>query len=318
MLEATSNQTNSMNLDSGRYTEVEYNFQITSYANASAYCFRTTNAGTALDNYSKVAEMTVLYPPTISEYHFNADQHIALVEGATTTIYATGTVSDLNGYTDLQFATTTMYRSGLSQGRMCTADNNNCYQVASTSCSFSNCSGNSCTFSCRAGIYYFADPTDIGTYAAENWQSITDIVDSSLSRVTASSAQELYTLQAFSASNTIAYGSVTVGQNSGSYNPTTTIRNTGNTLLNMLVSGTDMTNASSTITAANQKYATSSFSYSSCTLCQTLSTTSQAFALNLSKPTTTTAVTTLMYWGINVPSGTAATTHSGSNTLTAN
>jgi hypothetical protein len=319
MLEATSNQTNSMDVPNGQYTEVEYNFQMTSYANASSYCFRTTNAGTALDNYSKVAEMTVLYPPTISEYHFNNDQHIALMEGATTTVYATGTVSDLNGYTDIQFATTTMYRSGVSLGRMCTANQNNCYQIASTSCTFTNCSGNSCTFSCGADVYYFADPTDVGSiYDTENWQSITDIVDSSLSRVTASSSQELYTLRAFSASNTIAYGSVTVGQNTGPFNPTTTIRNTGNTLINMLVSGTDMTSGSSTITAVNQKYATSSFTYSSCTLCQTLSTTSQAFAINLAKPTTTTAVTTLMYWGINVPTGVAATTHSGFNTLTAN
>ncbi len=319
MLEDTTNQTNSMNVSNGQYTEVEYNFQITSYANAPSYCFRTTKAGVALDNYSKVAEMTVLYPPSITEYHFNNDQNIALVEGATTTVYATGTVTDLNGYTDLQFATTTMYRSGLALGRMCSADQNNCYQIASTSCSFSSCAGNSCQFSCGADIYYFADPTDIGsTYASENWQSITDIVDSSLTRVSASSSQELYTLRGFSASSTIAYGSVTVGQNSGSYNPTTTIRNTGNTPLNLLVSGTDMTNGSSTIVAANQKYATSSFSYGSCTSCQTLATSPQSFALNLSKPTTTVAVTTVMYWGINVPSGTAATTHTGSNTLTAN
>jgi hypothetical protein len=280
MLESTSNQTNNLDLTSTQYTEVEYNFQLTSYANANSYCFRTTNGGTPLDNYSKVAEVVVLYPPSISEYHFNGDQNIALVEGATTTVSATGTVTDLNGYTDLSFATTTMYRSGV--GQMCTANQNNCYQVASTSCSFSNCSGNSCQFSCGADIYYFADPTDVGSpFSSENWQSITDIVDSSLTRTTASSSQELYTLRAFSASSTIAYGSVTVGQNTGTFNPTTTIRNTGNSILNLTASGTDMTNGSSTIAVANQKLATSSFTYSSCVGCLTLSGSPQALNNNL-------------------------------------
>ena len=124
-----------------------------------------------------MAEMTMLHAPNITTFSLNSEQNIFLTESNTKTVYATGTVYDLNGYSDLSFATSTIYRSGV--GMTCPNDPNNCYQIDSTSCSFLNCSGNFCDFSCSADIYYLADPTDTGSpFVAQSWLPQVTIYDS--------------------------------------------------------------------------------------------------------------------------------------------
>jgi hypothetical protein len=233
---------------------------------------------------------------------------------------ATATVTDLNGYTDIVAASSTYYRSSVSGSGNCTADNNNCYQIATTSCSLSNCSGNSCTISCSAPMYYFADPTDVGsTFASDVWNAILDIWDTASAHTQSTANEELLTLKALTSSSTISYGSISVGADTGSSDATTTVNNTGNTILNLLVSGSNMTAGSSTIPVGNQKYATSTFTYSACSLCNALATTSNPFNIGVAKPTSTTSpFSGNLYWGLSVPLGTAATTHSGVNSFLAN
>jgi hypothetical protein len=319
ILEDPSNQTGNVALPSSQFTEVEYNFQLTAFATQNAYCFRTTKAGAALDNYTKVAELTVLHGPSISNMSFNNNSNIALTEGTTTTIMATATVSDLNGYADLINASSTFYRQSVSGANMCTADQNNCYQIGTTSCSFSDCSGNTCTVSCSAPLYYFADPTDVGsTFAADNWQAFLDVWDVSVTHDTASSSQELFTLSGLTTTSTIAYGSVTVGADTGATDATSSISNTGNTTLNLNLSGSNMTAGASTIAVDKQKYATSTFTYSACPICNVLSTSPTAYGLGVSKATTTVwSPFKDIYWGISIPLGTTASTHSGSTTFEA-
>src|SRR5262249_50107908 len=144
-----SNITNAMTHNTNTATEIEYAFQITNTASASDYCFRVTNNDIDLANYDHVAKVTVVHPPFISNLSLNNGQDITLVEGTTTTIYASSTVTDFNGYADMVLGTSTIYRSGVAGGADCTADNNNCYQVPASACSFTNCSGNSCTLQCR-------------------------------------------------------------------------------------------------------------------------------------------------------------------------
>ncbi len=319
ILEDPSNQTGNVSLASGEFTEVEYNFQMTAFASQDAYCFRTTNSGSALDNYTKVAELRILHAPVLSNFSFNNNASIALTEGATTTIFATSTVTDYNGYADLSFASSTFFRSGLSSSTACTADNNNCYQISTSSCSFINCSGNSCTVSCTADMYYFADPTDFGsTFVAENWQALIDVWDTSNSHARASSSQDVYTLKGLTIPSSLNYGSITVGADTGAANSTTTVTNTGNTILNLLLSGSPMTAASSTIAVNQQKYATSTFTYSGCAGCNLLATTSNPYNIGVTKPTSTNPFFKDVYWGLGVPNGTAATTHSGTNYFIAN
>ena len=317
ILEDPNNQTDVVPVAANKFTEVEYNFQLNANANQDRYCFRTTDSGTPLDNYSRVAEIQVVHPPSISGLSFNNNSNIALTEGTTTTIFATGTVSDLNGYLDLVNASSTYYRSSVASDHNCTADNNNCYQIASTSCSFSNCGGNSCTFSCSARLYYFADPTDVGsTYASDIWNAMVDIWDTSSSHTNSTANEEIYTLSGITTTSTIPYGSVTVGSDSGARNATTTVGNTGNSVLNLNLGGDDLTAGASRITYDKQKYATSTFTYAACPICNllTASTTPTYVPLAVSKATTTVfAPTKDIYWGIGIPSGTAATTFSGTN-----
>lgn len=60
MVEDPSNTTAAINLAEGNFTEVEYQMYATNNAiTAGSYCFRVTNAGAALNNYTRYAELTV-------------------------------------------------------------------------------------------------------------------------------------------------------------------------------------------------------------------------------------------------------------------
>ena len=281
-----------------------------------SYCLRASDNGTNLDSYTKVAEMRLKYDPIVTNVSLNGGADITLLPGATSTVIATGTVTDLNGYADDTGATSTIYRSGV--GPACSADNNNCYRMGTSSCVFSSCSGYSCTVSCTSNIYYFADPTDIGTYAAENWKAFISVVDTAGGYGTSTTASpvELLTLRALNVTQGIDYGAVAVSSDTGAVDASTTVQNIGNQIINLNIAGTDLTNgASSTIPVANQKFATTTFTYSSCVGCNTLATTTVPLTINLSKPTTTIAVTSKVYWGIAIPFGVAGTAHQGVNTF---
>jgi hypothetical protein len=320
IMEDPSNETGNVSLASGQFTEVEYNFQMTPFATQNAYCFRTTKAGSPLDNYTEVAELRMLHAPFLSDFSFNSDSDIALIEGATTTIYATSTVTDFNGFADLLFASSTFYRSGLSSTTACTADNNDCYQISTSSCSFLSCSGNSCTVSCSADMYYFADPTDVGSvFAAQDWRAVLDVWDSSQSHDTASSSQDVYTLRALTVPSLLDFGGVTVGQDTGATNATTSVINSGNVVLDLDLGGDPLTSGASSVSYDRQKYATSTFTYATCPTCNVLSasTTPTFFPISVTKPTSTSSFFKDIYWGIQIPLGTAASTHSGRNYFTA-
>ena len=319
ILEDPNNQSDTVSVAASQFTEVEYNFQMTNSASLDRYCFHVANGVTPLDNYSRVAEIQVLHPPVISGLSFNNNSTIALTEGTTTTIMATGTVTDLNGYADIVAASSTYYRSSVAGGRNCTADNNNCYQIATSSCGLSNCSGNFCTISCSASLYYFTDPTDIGsTYAADVWNAIVDVWDTSNAHNNSTANQDIYTLSGLTTTSTIAYGSITVGADTGNRDATTSVNNTGNSILNLDLGGDHLRAGANTISYDKQKYATSTFTYSACPICSILApSTTPAYVLLAVPKATSTAWSPFkdVYWGISIPTGTAATTFSGFTTF---
>ena len=320
MVESPSSETSAFDVNQNFYTELEYALQTTINADDS-YCFRVTNAGTELDFYAEVAELSPRFTPVFGAVSLNSGQDISLTPGTTTRVYATGTVTDMNGYTDLANATATIYRSGV--GPSCSPDNNNCYVLSTTNnkCSFTNCSGNTCTLSCAADMYFYADPTDADTYEGQEWLAYLEAEDQSDGYEFASAPGiELLTTRALEVDSLINYGSIQVESNTGSFNPTTTVTNLGNTPIDVDVEGTDLSDGiTSYIPASQQKVATSTFTYNSCVSCYTLSSsTPTTIDLNLSKPTTLTPpVETDVYWGIAVPFGTSNSTHSGLNTFTA-
>ena len=218
----------------------------------------------------------------------------------------------MNGFGDLAYATASIYRTGV--GVLCAADDANCYQLASPSCTFSNCSGVSCALTCSADVQYFADPTDIGTFSADTWKARVSVFDNAaLTSSSTSAGVELLTLRAISVTPLINYGTLSVGSDTGSNDATSTVTNSGNSSNDLELSGTDLTAGGSTIAVTNQKYASTTFTYSSCAYCAALSTSPTSYEADLPKPTSTASVSDDLFWGLFVPVGTGGVPHQGEN-----
>ncbi len=135
---------------------------------------------------------------------------------------------------------------------------------------------------------------------------------------------ELLTLYGLSVSTpTIDFGVLNVGDDTGATTTLSTVVNTGNAPIDIELSGTDLEGPSGpagAIGVGQQKVATSTFTYASCSVCQLLAgpSTPIDIEVDLPKPTSTsTPVTEDLFWGINVPINTAAESHSGTNTFIA-
>ncbi|MEY2664987.1 MAG: hypothetical protein RLZZ480_92 [Candidatus Parcubacteria bacterium] len=315
--EDPSNMTSSSTLAQDTYTEIEYAITPTSNTVDENLCFRVTNNGTEYDTYLRVAQLSLQFDPFIDTPLLNEGNPISLLPGTTTRVYATTTVTDLNGPGDLRMATSTFYRSGVAGGASCAADNNNCYI---SQCSFTNCVGNSCVLSCYADIYFHADPTDIAPYEGEGWYAFLEVEDYAGGYdFDTTQIEELYSLPAIDVANGISYGSLAPTDNTGSNNASTSVANQGNLEINIQVQGTDMTDGyNSEIPASEQKFSTTTFTYGACVSCVSLSsTTAYELDVDLAKPTTVSPpVEDRVYWGVQVPYGTNSTPHQGVNVFT--
>ena len=319
--EDPSNISSALNIGQDQYTEMEYVITPTANTVDENLCFRVTNNGTPFDTYLSVARMTFRFEPTVSNVVLNGGSDISLLPGTTTRVYATTTATDLNGSNDLAYATTTFYRSGAAGGALCTPNNNDCYIASGAQCAYTDCSGNTCELSCYADIFFHADPTDSGsTYDGQEWFAFTEVEDFDNGYdFETSIGQLMNTLRAIDVNNAINYGALAVSSNTGAYNASTTVENQGNVEINLEVEGTDMADGvGAEIPADRQKFATSTFSYGSCTTClQLSSTTPVALDVELSKPITNSpAVEDAIYWGIEVPLGVNSAPHQGINVFT--
>ena len=307
---------------SGDFGPGQFSLDLTSLTEDTTYYYRSFAQNSNGYSYGpEVQFQTPLtpQPPTLTNVSINGGSNISLIEGTTTPVAVTATADDPNGWEDLDLtsATAVVYRSGVTD--TCTADDNNCYTLTSSSCTLTSCSGTSCSLTCTADVQFFAEATDTGsTYESENWLgkiSISDEGGLSDTEITPSGV-ELFTLLALDVTSTIDYGSLNPGSDTGATNQTTVVTNTGNTLLNPDVSGTNMTGpGASVITVSEQKFSTSLFTYSSGGT--VLSLTDQASGITLAKPTSTTPVTDDLFWGISVPSGLESGSYTGQNTFTA-
>jgi hypothetical protein len=319
MVEDPSNKTTGLAIASNYFTEVEYALQFTPSAIQPTYCFRVSNNGSRLVSYTKVAEASVSHPPKISNWTWTTPTLSLLNEGGTTTVMATGTVTDYSGFADISsIATGTIYRKSL--GESCTADDNNCYTPVKTSCSLSACAGVSCTISCKADLQYFAEPTDVGTYASDIWTASVHVHNQANVFDSASVDAELNTLKALAfTTGAVDFGSLDIGSTTPAFsNPSATLQNTGNATFGIDIAGSDLTTTGSTITVDNEKVATSTFDFASCSLCTTLSTSTATLGLTFPKPNSTVPVVNNLYFGLYVPFGTKPLTHNGQISVSAN
>jgi len=250
--------------------------------------------------------------PTVTNVKLNNESVIILTPLATTAISVTASTSDPDG--NISYATSTIYRTGVGQN--CTADDLNCYQLASTSCSFS---GGTTSVTCTVGIQFFAQATDASSsFSGQKWEGKVTVVDAGdLSASASSTGVNLNTLVAINVTPTaITYPSLQPNNDSGSNNQTTTVRNAGNSSTTLKVFGTNMTSGGNNIPVSSEKYSTTTFTYASGGTALSNSSTSVS-GLFLIGPTSTVAVSSPIYWGIGIPDAQPAGTYTGVNTFVA-
>ena len=200
------------------------------------------------------------------------------------------------------------------------SNNNFCYYNISCATSSACSSGITQQYTCSFNIKYHADPTDAGTIRInDKWVAsakATDEVD--YGNNPTSTGVELLSYVALDATPAINYGTLNIGEiANGTALPTTTIvTSTGNTGIDVQLSGTAMSGSgTSTVAVGQQKYATSAVAYSSAIA---LSGTPTSLLIGVKKTTTTASCASkTMYWGLQVPTGTGAGTYTGANTFAA-
>lgn len=269
-------------------------------------------------SWSTTQQFSMNSLPTVSSVVINGGNNINLNENSSIGVSWTSTITDTDGYANISLATGKIYRSGL--GSTCTLDNNNCYSDAV--CDLSSCSSNSCTALCSADLYFFTQATDVGsTYASQYyqaWVQATDIKSEIGSTISSSTTFDVNTMSGFSIASSLVYGEVFAGSDTGSSNTITTVTNTGNSLINLEITGDYMCTdypscGGGTIDPVNQQYKLSSFTYGSGT---TLSTSPQVVNIGISEPTQSPSNSFKnLYWGIGIPESIGSGSYQGATTI---
>ena len=241
-----------------------------------------------------------------------SEDTVNLTEGTTTDVVITATVTDADGCEDISSVSVTFFRTDL--GSSCSADDNDCYEGLATEDSGTCTPGGSdlnSTWTATISMQYFADPTDIGTHAGTTWSAEVIPSDSvGAGTTTGNYTVEVATLEAVSTVASINFGTMTLDENTGSSDQTTTVTNTGNAQIGLKVHGTDSENPgggsyvlmrcdAGAILMKYAKYDTSSGTdYSLKTILTPTATIVSGFSIpqRTSDPTTDD-----LYWGFGVP-----------------
>ena len=261
--------------------------------------------------------------PVASSVSLNSNGDITLTENTTTAIDCTATVTDNNGCEDLGTISAKIYRS--AQTSACSADNNDCYAVAScTEDALSCTAGGSdldATYTCSITMAYYTDSTDASSsqYSAQEWNcEITPNDGTGAGTPVNNSAGEdveVNTLLSLDISAaTIDYGSLALGASTGATNQTQTVTNTGNDDMDVEFSGTNLTcTGIGAVPSGNQKYGLTDVTYASLTNTMTTSAVSRDLAL-LQETTDGVPVTDAVYHGVQNESTGVSGTCSGTIT----
>lgn len=263
--------------------------------------------------WSSDQQFSINHTPSVGAITLNSGQNINLTAGDTTPVSWTTTATDLDGHTDLTTSSGVLYRSGADQAHQCLSSALNCYSTPS--CSLSGCSGNNCTLTCTAKIYFYADATDLGDYGSEYWRAYIQLLDAQSAGVTAFSAvgaTDVMSLLAIDTGDTIAYGQLLVGDSTS--DKVTSVYNIGNRALDLNLAGTNLCSdfpdcAQNTIPVNQQEHSTSTFVYGSGV---TLSALDYLVSANLSKSSTAPSTSYQdLFWGIQIPSFTPLGSYTG-------
>ncbi len=233
-------------------------------------------------------------------------------------------VTDNNGCPDIVYATGTMYWATSTLDRDCATDDDNCYQMASTSCeiiagSCTDWADASANYTCSTTIAFHAQPTDPSSNEPTTvwWGGAAAWDEATSSASTATTGVDVLTNTALEVTEPeIPYGSVASNDDTGAVNATTTVENYGNSPIDAQIDGIDMwRSGGGDIEVYYQKYGLNPFTYPSATYTLT-STTTPAIDIVAPKPTTSTLdVEDEVYWGIGIPVGKLSGEYYGTNTI---
>jgi transposase-like protein len=304
-----------------RCQNISYNGSVLAAGSTYFWRIRFWDNHDATGQWSANQEFSMNALPIISNVEVNGGLAINLTEGTTTSVSFTATVTDTDGYSDIQSVSGRLFRSGVAGGAECSPNSANCYSAPT--CSLSSCSGSSCTATCTVEVEFFADATSTGTYSSEYWRGYIEASDqqnASGSGLSSSTATDVNALYGLSLSGTIAYGPLGAGQDSGSSPTALTITNTGNVTIDTEVSGDNMctdypTCSGEQIQVGQQEFGIDSFSYGAGTL---LSSSPIQAAVAIPKATASPSnATGSLYFGIGIPFNQPMGTYAGQNTITA-
>lgn len=290
----------------------------------------------------------------------NGGSPLTLTEagGETTGFTLDFTASDANscvnvGSTDeIVDYSVALYRSAIGtstcDGTLGAYNPNNCYTSGAAPASWNlNCTASSTScggptddtviYNCTFPLWFVADPTDAGpetpsSLESQNWVAAVAAIDDNAATGTLTATAGPVELISFTALDLltaeIPYGALEPGDDSGTLNATTTVRNFGNTGLDQEVEGEAMcptfavgsecqTSATSTVPENQQQFSSSSLAYGSPAATILSSSTPNEVELDIEKSTATSTPTNgVTYWGIAVPvSITLAGEYSGLNTF---
>ncbi|NQV13644.1 MAG: hypothetical protein HQ530_05090 [Parcubacteria group bacterium] len=243
---------------------------------------------------------------------------VVVVVGNGKTVHVNGVVTDDNGAADISTVDGVFYRSGATSGYDCTADDNDCYDVAS--CTLSANDATSQKYNCQMDVEYWADATDVGgTYPDEDWEIFVEVTDAGTATDTdnAHAGIEMNTVLGLDIPTAIAYGSHTLGFETGTAdNQEMIIDQNANDGADVEVSGTIMTcTGIGTIPIANQEWSLTDVIYSSGTdLTGAPVDTNLAVGLRTDDEVIENET---LYWGIGIPATGVLGVCSGTNTITA-
>lgn len=253
--------------------------------------------------------------PSVTNVKLNNGSAITLTPNTTTSITVTASTTDPSGPGNISYATGTIYRTSL--GQSCSASNLNCYQIASSSCSFS---GSTSTVTCTAGIWYFAQSTGnaSSSFPSDSWSGAITVTNATAATGTATSTGvNINILTAINVTtSSISYGTLAASSTTGGTNQTTTVTNAGNSSTTLQISGTALLKGANLVPTSSQHYATSSFTFGGNEQ-QLNGSPSTVSGFRLTAPTTTTNVQGDIFWGITIPAGNPTGTYNGTSTFTA-
>jgi len=234
---------------------------------------------------------------------------VTLTENSTVTAFATSTVADNNGCDDIESVTAVFFDDNAANND-CAADGQNCYPVASTTCTATvgSCTGGSDTeeqYTCSVSVLHY---TNGGT--APDWRWYLSAGDGDATGTQTSNEVTIADLLALDVTEpAIDYSTLSLGATSTQ--ATTTAKNTGNhnDLSVGIQESIDFACTLGTISSSQQHYATTSgFSYGDGTaLAATSSSPTQLDTAIAQGSDGSTTPSQPIYWLLVVPNGVSGT-----------